>query len=251
MKTTTLDLPGCRLHVCDTGDALADTCFAFEAPTALVCLEAPAFQPDVDAWKAHLAALGKPIVAVLTPYHVGGAEQLGETWATARTCASLQPGGPIHGIVNGFQDTFHGAFLQPVTPAKTILEGPLSIGGLHFIVRNEGYGFDLDLPAAKLTATHLFGADCHSLLASPEAIDAAIAQCDRLAAADTQIILSTHHLPEGPDAIPAKRAYLLRVKEIAATAKDAASFIAAVKAAYPTLHAENYLTMTAQALFKK
>lgn len=218
MKTTILDLPGCRLHVCDTGDALADTCFAFESPTAIVCLEAPAFQPDVDAWKTHLATLGKPIVAVLTPYHVGGAEQLGETWATARTCASLQPGGPIHGIVTGFKEAFHG--------------------------------FDLDLPAAKLTATHLFGADCHSLLLSPEAIDAAIAQCDRLAATDTQIILSTHHLPEGPDAIPTKRDYLLRVKEIAATAKDATTFIAAVKAAYPTLAAEAYLNMTAQALFK-
>ena len=250
MKTTILDLPGCRLHVCDTGDALADTCFAFESPTAIVCLEAPAFQPDVDAWKTHLATLGKPIVAVLTPYHVGGAEQLGETWATARTCASLQPGGPIHGIVTGFKEAFHGTFLQPVTPAKTIPEGPLSIGGLDFIVHNEGYGFDLDLPAAKLTATHLFGADCHSLLVSPEAIDAAIAQCDRLAATDTQIILSTHHLPEGPDAIPAKRDYLLRVKEIAATAKDATAFIAAVKATYPTLAAEGYLTMTAQALFK-
>lgn len=238
MKTTILDLPGCRLHVCDTGDALADTCFAFESPTAIVCLEAPAFQPDVDAWKTHLATLGKPIVAVLTPYHVGGAEQLGETWATARTCASLQPGGPIHGIVTGFKEAFHGTFLQPVTPAKTIPEGPLSIGGLDFIVRNEGYGFDLDLPAAKLTATHLFGADCHSLLVSPEAIDAAIAQCDRLAATDTQIILSTHHLPEGPDAISAKRDYLLRVKEIAATAKDATSFITAIKAAYPTLAAE-------------
>ena len=139
MKTTILDLPGCRLHVCDTGDALADTCFAFESPTAIVCLEAPAFQPDVDAWKTHLATLGKPIVAVLTPYHVGGAEQLGETWATARTCASLQPGGPIHGIVTGFKEAFHGTFLQPVTPAKTIPEGPLSIGGLDFIVRNEGY----------------------------------------------------------------------------------------------------------------
>lgn len=250
MKTTTLDLPGCTLHVCDTGDALADTCFAFESPTALVCLEAPAFQPDVDAWKAYLATLGKPIAAVLTPYHVGGAEQLGETWATARTCASLQPGGPIHGIVTGFKDAFHGAFLQPVTPAKTIPEGPLSVGGLDFVVRNEGYGFDLDLPAAKLTATHLFGADCHSLLVSTEAIDAAIAQCDRLAAAGTQVILSTHHLPEGPEAIPAKRAYLLRVKELAVASADAATFVAAVKAAYPTLAAEAYLSMTAQALFR-
>ena len=124
MKTTQLDLPGYRLHICDTGDALADTCFAFESPTAIVCLEAPAFQPDVDAWKAHLATLGKPIAAVLTPYHVGGAEQLGETWATARTCASLQPGGPIHGLATGFNEAFPGAFPPPATPAPPIPAPP-------------------------------------------------------------------------------------------------------------------------------
>lgn len=250
MRTSAITLPGCTLHVCDTGDALSDTCFAFEGPEGLVCLEAPAFQPDVDAWKAHLATLGKPILGVLTPYHVGGADQLGETLATARTVAALAPGGAIHGIVAGFETAFHGAFLQPKPIAKVIPEGTLRLGGFTFVIRDEGYGFAVDLPAARLTATHLFGADCHSLLTSRAAIDAALAQCDAFEAAGVRLILSTHHLPEGPEAIPLKRAYLLRVKAIADTAPDAPAFEAAVKAAYPNLAAEAYLAMTASALYR-
>lgn len=250
MKTSTIQLPGCVLHVCDTGDALADTCFAFEGPEGLVCLEAPDFQPDVDAWKAYLAALGKPVLGVLTPYHVGGADQLGETLATARTVAALAPGGAIHGITEGFKEAFHGAFLQPRPIGRVIPEGALSLGGLDFVIRDEGYGFAVELPAARLSATHLFGADCHSLLPSREAIDAALAQCDALEAAGVRLILSTHHLPEGPEAIPAKRAYLLRVKAIAAEAPDAKAFEAAVRAAFPTLGAEGYLSMTAAALYR-
>lgn len=251
MKTSTLQLPGCVLHVCDTGDALADTCFAFEGPTGLVCLEAPAFLPDVEAWRATLAATGKPIVAVLTPYHVGGADLLGETWATARTVAALQPGGVIHGIVEGFKSAFHGDFLQPRPIVRVIPEGPLDCAGLRFVVRDAGYGFDLDLPAAKLTATHLFGADCHSLLLSRSAIDVAIAQCDTFEAGGTRLILSTHHLPEGGEVVPAKRAYLLRARALAETCADGAAYVAALKAEFPTLGAEAYLQMSANALFRQ
>lgn len=249
MKITTLPLDTCTLHVCDTGDALADTCFAFEGRQSIVCLEAPAFQPDVDAWKAHLAALGKPILGVLTPYHVGGADQLGPTLATARTVAALIPSGAIHAITTGFRDAFHGAFLQPKPIATVIPEGMLRLGDLTFTVRDEGYGSAIDLPAERLTATHLFGADCHSLLTSREAIDEALAQCDALESAGVRLILSTHHLPEGPEAIPVKRAYLTRVKAIAETTADAQAFTQAVTAAYPDLGAPAYLDMTAAALF--
>lgn len=151
----------------------------------------------IEQRQSSLAALGKPILGVFTPYHVGGADQLGETLATARTVAALAPGGAIHGITEGFKEAFHGAFLQPRPIGRVIPEGALSLGGLDFVIRDEGYGFAVELPAARLSATHLFGADCHSLLPSREALDAALAQCDALEAAGVRLILSTHHLPEG------------------------------------------------------
>lgn len=248
IQTSTLPLPCGTLHVCDTRDPLNDTCYAFESDHALVGLEAPAFESDLAEWKAYLAALGKPVVGVFVPHHVAGAEALGPTLATQNTVNAAHAG-PIHALVQGFHATFGSAFL-PLAPIGTVIpEGSLTLGGFDFTVRDEGYGFALDLPSAQLTATHLFGGDCHSLLLSREAIDAALAQCDRLEAAGTRLILSTHHLPEGPDAIAAKRRYLLRLKDAALHCRDAEAFTEALRAAYPTLHAEAYLNMTAAALF--
>lgn len=253
IAVTTQPIPGGTLHICDTRDPLGDTCYAFESKEAIVALEAPSFADGVEEWKAYLATLKKPVVGVLTPHHVSGGDRIGPTYATQRTIDAMAQGGPIANLVDGFRKTFGEAFLPLPKIDHVIPEGPLTLGGFTFMIRNEGYGFAVDLPEAKISATHLFGADCHSLLLTPEMVAGAIAQCDAFEAAGVQQILSTHHLPEAAPAIAEKRAYLLRVQELLGSVSDGEAFIAALKEdpRWLPLKAENYLIMSANALFPR
>ena len=54
----------------------------------------------------------------------------------------------------------------------------------------------------------------------------------------------------GQEAVKEKLRYLRKVKELAGQSKDKADFIRQVKANFPTYEGDNYLEMSASALFK-
>ncbi len=63
------------------------------------------------------------------------------------------------------------------------------------------------------------------------------------------LILSSHHTPEGQDAVAEKASYVRKVKELLAESRTADAFKTAMKRAFPDYAGENYLDMTADFLF--
>ena len=63
------------------------------------------------------------------------------------------------------------------------------------------------------------------------------------------LVLTSHYVPEGQDAVETKIAYLENLKAIAANCTDADSFKTEVQKQYPAYSGQNYLDMTAGFLF--
>jgi hypothetical protein len=63
------------------------------------------------------------------------------------------------------------------------------------------------------------------------------------------LILTSHDIPRGVEIAAEKIAYLERTKALAASSNDAEAFMAAMNAAFPNYYGEDFLGMTAEALF--
>ena len=63
------------------------------------------------------------------------------------------------------------------------------------------------------------------------------------------LILTSHYIPEGREAVATKLAYLEKAQELAEAYKDGESFKAAMLAAFPDYEGAKYLDMTTNALY--
>ena len=70
----------------------------------------------------------------------------------------------------------------------------------------------------------MLGSDCHNILTSKEHISAF---AEELRGFDYDLVLTSHYVPEGADAVETKIAYLEKALELADACADAASFIGA------------------------
>lgn len=67
---------------------------------------------------------------------------------------------------------------------------------------------------------------------------------------DYDLVLTSHYVPEGQDAVETKIAYLEKTLELSDTCADAASFIEAMNEAFPDYSGANYLETTAGMLYQ-
>ena len=64
-----------------------------------------------------------------------------------------------------------------------------------------------------------------------------------------ELILTSHHTPEKPEALDEKIAYLEKTKEILSASRTKEDFVAAMKKAFPDYQGEGYLEMSAANLY--
>ena len=93
----------------------------------------------------------------------------------------------------------------------------------------------------------MLGSDCHNILTSREHISAF---AEKLKGFDYDLVLTSHYVPEGQDAVETKIAYLEKTLELADACADAASFIEAMNEAFPDYSGANYLETTAGMLYQ-
>lgn len=243
------DCGAVKLHAYQTGDPMADEVFLLEKAGRFVVLESPCFVDSIAALSGYLA--GKPVDGMLVAYHGAGASFLPSApkYATANAVEYSANGGG-KALIRQFAEAFGGAFDSGVhTISHVIGEGPLTIGGIGFVIHRTAEAFDVEIPEINAVYTHMLGHDCHSIVAGPDHADGIIRQLNDYVQRGYDLILTSHYTPEDLKDAQTKIAYLERLKEIAASCGDGAAFKAEVKRQYPAYGGENYLDMTAGFFF--
>ncbi|MBQ7593081.1 MAG: hypothetical protein IJU48_01855 [Synergistaceae bacterium] len=245
-----------KLHTFSTEDNMNDQCYIAESPEGLVLIESTAYKPDVQAFAEYIKSLNKPVVGALFSYHPNGYKTYGDIkiYATEGALKSWQENGSVWGLTQSFiqalGDTVAGDLPES---AEIINEGQtLKLAGMDFVILHEsdGEGYGVEIPAFNAVYRHMMGSKTHNILPAIPYIEAEIAELKGYQAKGYDLILTSHHAPEGQAAVSEKIAYLEKVLELAKSSKDREEFISGVKAAFPDYSGEAYLEMSAGAIFK-
>ena len=246
-----------KLHAFGTGDNMNDYCYIVETPEGLVLIESTAYKPDVEALSKYIKALDKPLAGALLSYHPNGYKSYGnvKVYATEGALKSWAEGGSVWGLTQSFIQAFGDKVADDLPDSAEILtEGQtLRLAGLDFVILHESDGEDygIAIPAINAVYRHMMGSKTHNILPAVPYIEAEIAELKGYQDKGYSLILTSHHAPEGKEAVAQKIAYLEKVLDLAKSCKSRAEFIEAVKAAFPDYAGEAYLEMSAGALFKE
>ena len=238
------DFSGVKLHAYQTGDPLADEVFLVEKAGQFVVLESPCFVDSIAALSGYLE--GKTVAGMLAAYHGAGASFLRDVpkYATANAVEYAEKGGG-KALIEQFSGAFGTAFDSGIhAVAHVIGVGPVTIGGIEFLIHQTAEAFDVEIPEINAVYTHMLGHDCHSIVAGAGHADGMIAQLKAYIEKGYDLILTSHYTPEDLKDAQAKIDYLERLKAIAASCGDGETFKKEVKRQYPAYSGENYLDMT-------
>ena len=245
------DFGAVRLHAYQTHDPIDDEVFLVEKAGQVVVLESPCFHDNIAELTAYLRDRELEPAGMLAAYHGAGAAFLPGVPKYATQSAvdySAQGGGKA--LIDGFAAAFGAAFDPSIHRADHILaEGPVTIGGIRFVIHPTAEAFDVEIPEINAVYTHMLGHDCHSIVAGAGHADAMIAQLEGYIARGYDLILTSHYTPEDQKDARTKIDYLKELKAIAAASADRDSFKASVQKRYPQYSGENYLDMTAGFFF--
>ncbi len=249
---TVYENQGLKLHCFATGDALADVAYIIESSNALVGIELPAFKANLECWQNYVTNLGKPMQDIFICCHPAGADYIKglNVYGTQGAKTSIEKG-TARSITDSLQQLFGSDFCGS-SPAviNNVVEGKIQIAGIDFELIDLGESYDLVIPAFNAVYTHMLGKTTHSILAGLEHIDAFTAEVQSFKDAGYELILTSHGGVEGQDAVAEKLRYLAETKTIAQSCTTAAEFKTAMQKAFHGYDGENYLDMTAAALYK-
>lgn len=241
-----------KLHAYITNDAITDVCYIIETDTNLIGIESPSFFDNLSEYADYIEQLGKPMEDLLLPYHPAGAEGLAvvNTYGTQHVLDLLEEGGSNQVMIAGFAEAFGDDFDETVHEITNVIEpGVQKIGGIEMEITEAVDGFDILLPEINCAFIHMMGSDVHNMFTSADQIDAMIAQLTNYQEQGIELILTSHYAPEGMDAVAEKIAYLEKTKELAGECTSSDEFISAMKEAFPNYGGENFMEVTAAALF--
>ena len=238
-----------RLHAYKTNDLIDDEVFVVEKDGVAVIIESPCFFDNIQELAEYLQDL--EIAGILVAYHGAGATFMPEApkYATANAVEYSQNGGG-KALIDNFTAAFGDSFDSSVHQITNIIgEGPITIGGINFIIHQTAEAFDIEIPEINAVYTHMLGHDCHSIVAGAAHADAIIDQLEGYIAKGYDLILTSHYTPEDLKDAAVKIAYIQELKKIAAGCANADEFKTAVRQQYPNYSGDNYLDMTAGFFF--
>lgn len=234
------------------GDALSDSAFLVEGKKAVVGIELPSFSSNLEEWKSYAESLGKPMNDIIISDHAAGGAFVREmrVWGTENAKASVESGAAnatTMSLFQAFGSDFRAEELAHIR--NSLKNGKNKIGGIDFVVFDRGSSFDVAIPAANAVYTHMLGKYVHSIIPSKEAAASMLDVLRSYQKSGYRYILSSHAGVEGQDAVSEKIAYAEKLMELADSAENREAFISAVNEAFPNYAGQNYLEMTAAALF--
>jgi hypothetical protein len=255
-RFTQIALPHATLYVYNTGDAMGDASYIVEGKKGLVTIETPLFKENLSEFEQFIQELGKPVVAELADYHLGGTHD--RPVVMAEGMSKFTKEGPYAAMMAGFQQGFGDAIVDLPTGAVTEVAfgDKASYAGVDFAF---SHGSATDFPGAAIlidgTAllTHWAPAKAHMnnlQMGSAAAVDAELELLKAMKASGAKYFLGGHGGAADAEALEFKTAYVTKVKELLSANEDTASFAAALKAAYPGLPDEEGVDALAEALYK-
>jgi hypothetical protein len=240
------------LHAYQTNDPMKDECFILETDHELISIETPAFSRNIREYADYITALGKPLNHLIMVNHGNGGKVLNakHVYTTAKTRAAFQEGGAIKAMIDNFVKVFGPEFDHDIPVVTDILAaGPVTIGGVAFNVVETKEGFDLEIPIINAVYTHMAGARTHNIFNNTAQVEDMLQKMKDFRTKRFALILTSHEVPEFYSAIHEKIRYLEQTQAIIASSGTRDEFIAAMKTAFPEYSGENYLEMSATALF--
>lgn len=243
------DFGGIVLHAYQTNDPLSDEAFVLEKAGRAVVIESPCFTDNCRELAEYLSGL--EVAGVLVAYHAAGASFLPNApkYATQNAVEYGVSGGG-KALIDNFTAAFGDSFDSSIHTVDHIIpEGPLTVGGMEFLIHRTQEAFDVEIPAINAVYTHMLGHDCHSIVAGVGHADAIIDQLRGYLDKGYDLILTSHYTPEDLKDAQVKIDYLEKLKAIAGRCGDAETFKAEVQKTYPGYSGKNYLDMTAGFFF--
>lgn len=252
----THDFDNFKLHVYYTNDAMGDASYIVEGKDALVTLEQPLFKDNVAEYDAYLAKLGKPVEQRIADYHLGSTGN--HPVIMAEGMSEFTSKGAYADMMKGFAQGFGDAIVPLPTGKKSEVAfgSTQTYAGVPFAFR---HGATTDFPGASILIggkvwfnhwapmkTHV----SHLHISSPAAIDAQIAASEEALQSGAELFIGGHGGAAKADAVKFKIAYLKKMKELLAENKTEASFVEAMKKAYPGLPGADGLGELAKVLYK-
>ncbi|MGN0202590.1 MAG: hypothetical protein ACI399_06800 [Candidatus Cryptobacteroides sp.] len=255
-KFEVISLPHAKLHVYNSGDAMADASYIVEGEEGLVTLETPLFKENLKEFEQYLGELGKPVLAELADYHLGGT--FDRPLIMAEGMGSFTKEGPYAAMMDSFRETFGDSIVE--LPKGNVTEVPfgesITLAGIEFAF---SHGSDSDFPAAAIlidgTAllTHWAPAKSHLnalQLGSRAAVDAELVLLEAMKASGASYFIGGHGRVAGVEALDFKTGYVEKVKALLSSETDSASFASALVEAFPGLPGEEGVKALAEALYK-
>lgn len=245
------DFGGIKVHNYNTKDYISDQVILLEKNGKLAIIESPTFYDNSKELEEYIKSLHVIIDGVLLSYHMSGASFLKgkKKYATHQADLYGHEGGGkalIDGFKKSFGDIFDGTIHQ-VT--DYIDEESITIADIkmNIIPTNEAY--DIEVPEINSLYVHMLGSDVHSIVAGVSHAKAMIETLKGYLDKNYILILTSHYIPEGIEAVSVKILYLETLLNIASTCQNASEMIMKVKEEYPNYSGLNYLEMTANYFF--
>lgn len=240
-----------KVHNYNTADYIDDQVILLEKNNKLVIIESPAFYDNNQELENYIASLNVKVDGILLSYHMGGGTFLKDVkkYATHNADDYGHNGGG-KALVDNFAKTFGSSFDASIhNVTDYIIEGSITLADIKMNIIPTSEGYDIEIPEINSIYTHMLGSDCHSIIAGVEHANAMIKVLEGYIAKNYNLILTSHYIPEGIEAIKAKIAYIDNLINIAKCCFSAKEMIEKVKEEYPNYSGLNYLEMTANLFF--
>lgn len=225
----------------------------FEKNGKLAVIESPTFYDNNKELEEYIKSLDVSIDGILLSYHMSGATFLdGKRKLATHKADEYGHIGGEKSLIEGFAKTFGEIFDGSIHNITDYMdESEITIADIKLNIIPTTDAYDIEIPEINSIYTHMLGSNCHSIVAGASHVSAMIETLKGYLKKNYNLILTSHYIPEGIDAVNAKIEYLKTLLNIASTCKSAGEMIEKLSKEYPNYSGANYLEMTANFFFSK
>lgn len=240
-----------KVHNYNTADYIDNQVIMLEKKNKLLVIESPIFYENNMELETYIKSLKLKIEGILLSYHMGGGTFLnGEKKIATHHADDYGHSGGGKVLVDGFRKTFGEGLDDKIHNVTDYIdEGKVTIADIEMNIIGTNDGYDIEIPEINSIYTHMLGSDCHSIIAGTKHAKFLIETLKEYVEKNYNLILTSHYIPEGIEAVKTKIAYLETVLTIASTCNNAKEMIEKVKEEYPQYSGINYLEMSAGFFF--
>lgn len=240
-----------KVHNYNTADYINNQVILLEKNGKIAVIESPTFYDNNKELEEYIESLGAKLDGVLLSYHMGGGTFLKDSrkYSTKKAFEYGHTGGG-KALVDNFKRAFGESFDNNIHNVTDYINGgTITLADIKMNITPTSDAFDIEIPEINCIYTHMLGSDCHSIIASVDYANAMIDTLKEYIQKNYNLILTSHHIPEGIKAVDIKISYIETLLNIASACNSKNEMIEKVKEEYPNYSGVNYLEMTAGFFF--